>query len=182
MKTKIFLAVIILVTISSCTKSPKHDFLYLNANQLKPLGIELNDKGVFYKNENLNWKSDHERYACMAFYCVNNNYVTTIHFDVTDTLKAKNSADSIIVDLNMTKNDFYPLLIGNTNGNQSLDNANLPTDMKFLPVAICMTETKLSNRTDTVIVWLKPTESLKKLLPEGIHMEDYLQTKMQARK
>lgn len=182
MKSKIFIAVILLVTISSCTKTSKHDFLYLNAVQLKPLGIELNEKGVFYKNENPNWKSDHEKYACLAFYCVNDNYVSTIHFDATDTLYAKNCADSIIAGNDLTKNDFYPLLIGNTKGIQSLDNKNISADMKLLPIAICMAETRLSNRKDTVVVWLKPTESLKKLLPEGIQMDDYLQTKMQVKK
>jgi len=53
--------------------------------------------------------------------------------------------------------------------------------MKLLPVAICMAETNLTNRKDTVIVWLRPTESLKKLLPEGIRMEDYLRTKMKGK-
>ena len=181
MKTKIFIAVILLVTISSCTKKTQPDFLYLNAIQLKPLGIELNDKGVFYKNENPNWKQNHEKYAGMAFSCTNDNYVSTMQFHATDTLKAKNSADSILLGLAETKNDFYPLLIGNTKGIQSFDNENLPADMKFLPVAICMAETNLPNRKDTVVVWLRPTDSLKKLLPEGIRMEDYLRTKMQGK-
>lgn len=178
MKTKFFLAVILLVTMSSCTKKIKPDFLYLNAGQLKPLGIELNDKGVFYKNQNPDWKQDHEKYACLAFYCTNDNYVTIKQFNATDTLKAMNSADSIIVSEEMTKNDFYPLLIGNTKGIQSLDNENLPAGMKLLPIAICMAEANLSNRNDTVVVWLRPTESLKKVLPMDINMEDYLRTKM----
>ena len=181
MKTKIFIALILLVTISSCTKRTQPDFLYLNAIQLKPLGIELNDKGVFYKNENPNWKQNHEKYAGMAFSCTNDNYVSTMQFHATDTLKAKNSADSIIAGLELTKNDFYPLLIGNTKGIQSFDNGNLPAGMKLLPVAICMAETNLTNRKDTVVVWLRPTESLKKLLPEGIRMEDYLRTKIQGK-
>ena len=181
MKTKFFLSVIVLITISSCTKKTQPDFLYLNAIQLKPLGIELNDKGVFYKNENPNWKQDHEKYTGLAFCCTNDNYVSTMQFHATDTLKAKNSADSIIVGLELTKNDFYPLLIGNTKGFQNFDNGNLPADMKFLPVAILMAETNLPTRKDTVIVWLRPTESLKKLLPEGIRMEDYLRTKIQGK-
>lgn len=177
MKTKIFVAVILLATMSSCTKSSKSEFLYLNADQLKPLGIELNEKGVFYKNENPNYKLDHEKYACMAFYCVNDNYLTTKQFDVTDTLKAINSSDSIIVKKELTRNDFYPLLIGTTNGIQSFDNETLPADMKLLPIAICMAETKLTNRKDTVVVWLRPTETLKKALPVNTNVEKYLQTR-----
>lgn len=177
MKTKFFPVVILLVAICSCTKTTKPDFLYLNASQLKPLGIELNDKGVFYKNENPDWKQDNEKYACLAFYCTNDNYLTTKHFNTTDTLKAKNSADSIIAGKELTKNNFYPLLIGNNKGIMSLDNENLPVDMKLLPVAVCMTETTLSNRKDTVVVWLRPTESLKKVLPENIKMDEYLKTR-----
>jgi hypothetical protein len=181
MKKTIFIALVLLVIISSCTRKTQPNFLYLNATQLKSLGIVMNDKGVFYKNENSNWKQNNERYAGLAFSCTNDNYVSTMHFNQTDTLKAKNSADSILVSMELTKNDFYPLLIGNTKGIQSLDNENLPADMKLLPVAILMAETNLPNRKDTVVVWLRPTESLKKLLPEGIHMEDYLQTKMQGK-
>ena len=58
---------------------------------------------------------------------------------------------------------------------------NLPADMKFLPVAILMAETNLPTRKDTIIVWLRPTESLNKLLPEGIRMEDYMRTKMKGK-
>jgi hypothetical protein len=76
----------------------------------------------------------------------------------------------------LTKYDFYPLLVGDTKGNESMDQ-KLPEDMKLLPVAICMADTGLPTREDTVVVWLKPTESLKKALPANIIMEDYLQTR-----
>ena len=177
MKTKIFIAVIAMLVVCSCTKTTKPDFLYLNAKQLKPLGILVNDKGVFYKNENPNWKQDREKYECMAFYCTTNDYVSSKHFNATDTLKAVNSIDSLIVMKELTKNDFYPMLIGDTKGHQSIERKYMPEDMKLLPVAICMAETGLPTREDTVVVWLKPTESLKKALPANINMEDYLQTR-----
>ncbi len=171
MKTKLLVAVVISVIVTSCTTKPK--FLFLNASQLKPLGIELNEKGVFYKNENPDWKQDHQKYSCLAFSCTNNNYLSSSHFDVTDTLKVTSGVDSIIINMSLTKNNFYPLLIGNTSGIKSMDE-NLPAELKLLPVAICMAETKLPARQDTVVIWLKPTESLRKSLPEGINMDDYL--------
>jgi len=173
MKTKISVAVIILVLFSGCTKNPK--FLLLNTGQLKPLGIELNEKGVFYKNENPNWKQDQQKYACLAFSCTNNNYLTSTHFDVTDTLKATGGVDNILIQKSFTQNDFYPVLIGNTQGTKSMDQ-DLPADLKLLPVAICMAETKLPARQDTVVIWLKPSESLRKALPSTINMNDYLTT------
>jgi hypothetical protein len=178
MKTTLFTALILLLTISSCTKRTQPKFLYLNAAQLKPLGIVVNDKGIFYKNENPNWKQDHETYIGNAFYCTAEIFLSTIQFDATDTLKIKNSADSILAGLELTKNDFYPLLIGNPKGFPSFVHGNLPADMKLLPLAILMAETNLPTRKDTVVVWLRPTESLKRLLPENIRMEDYLRTKM----
>jgi len=177
MKTTFFMAVISMVIFCSCTKTAKPDYLFLHADQLKSLGIELNDKGLFYKNENPDWDQDNERFACLAFYCTNDNYLTTKHFDITDTLHAVNGNDSLMIDMEFSENNFYPLFIGNTKGNQSMDNESIPADMKLFPVAICMAETNLSNRKDTVVVWFLPTESLKKALPADLHMEDYLRTR-----
>lgn len=80
----------------------------------------------------------------------------------------------------MTRNDFYPLLIGGINKYIGVNNENESADMKLLPVAICMAETHLPKRKDTVILWLRPTESLKVLLPKGIHMEDYVRSRVEA--
>lgn len=182
MKTKLLFAAIFLLAISGCTKKTNSDntkkveFLFLNASQLKPLGIELNEKGVFYKNQNPNWKQDHQKYACFAFSSTSGHYMSSTHFNEADTLKFMSGVDSTIVQKTLSKNDFYPLLIGNMKGNLSINNKNLPADLKLLPIAICMAETKLKTRQDTVVVWLKPTESLKKALPQNINMDDYLTT------
>jgi hypothetical protein len=152
MKTKLFLAVITIVIICGWTRPMKSEFLFLNSNQLKQLGIELNENGVFYKNLNPNWKQDNVKYPCLSFYCSNDNYLTTNHYSETDVIEAKN----------------------NTSGKQSLDNETLSKDLKLFPVAICMSETKLLSRKDTIVVWFKPTEALKKALPENIKFEDYL--------
>ena len=150
------------------------DFLFLNSDQLKPLGIELNKDGVFYKNLNPNWKQDKVRYSCLSFYCSSNNYLTTNHYSETDVIKAKNRNERLLVKMEITRNDFYPILIGNTKGKQSLNNETLSEDLKLFPVAICMSETKLRNRKDTIVVWFKPSEALKKVLPENVKIEDYL--------
>ncbi|MGC1390319.1 MAG: M56 family metallopeptidase [Bacteroidales bacterium] len=150
------------------------DFLFLNSDQLKPLGIELNKDGVFYKNLNPNWKQDKVRYSCLSFYCSSNNYLTTNHYSETDVIKARNRNERLLVKMEITRNDFYPILIGNTKGKQGLNNETLAEDLKLFPVAICMSETKLRNRKDTIVVWFKPSEALKKALPENVKIEDYL--------
>ena len=176
MNKKLFLASIFVLTISSCTKKTQPDFLYLNANQLKPLGIVLSNKGVFYKNENPAWNETREKYPCLAFYCTNDHYLITKRFDVTDTLKRKNSADSLLVSMKMTRNDFNPVFIGGIKYRFAVNNENAHADIKLLPIAICMAETNLPKRKDTLVLWLRPTESLSKLLPKGIHMEDYVRS------
>ena len=165
----------------SLVSSHPSDFLFLNSNQLKPLGIELNKDGVFYKNLNPNWKQDKVRYSCLSFYCGNDNYLTTNHYSETEVIKAGNRNERRLVKMGITRNDFYPILIGDTEGKQSLDNRTLPEDLKLFPVAICLSETKLRNRKDTIVVWFKPSVALKTALPENVKIEDYLKVPIRKR-
>lgn len=174
MKTKFFLALITIVIICSWTTPTSKEFLFLNSNQLKPLGIILNEHGVFYKNLNPNWKQDNYKYSCLSFYCCSDNYLTTNHYMEADVIKAKNNNEQLLMKLETTRNDFFPLLIGNAKGEQSLDDETLPKDLKLFPVAICMSETKLKSRKDTIVVWFKPTEALQKALPGNVKIGDYL--------
>jgi hypothetical protein len=175
MKIKFVLAIITMVIICGWTAPAKPHFLFLNAAQLKPLGIELNENGVFYKNINPNWKQDNSRYSCLSFYCSKNNYLTTNHYLESDVINPDNRFERLLLRKETTRNDFYPILIGDMKGKQSLDNETLPKDLKLLPVAICMSETKLHARKDTIVVWFKPTESLKNALPENVNIVNYLQ-------
>lgn len=178
MKIKSLLTIISTIIIFGCNHtSKKQDFLFLNVAQLKSLGVNVTNQGVFYKNSNPNWQSENEKYTTLAFYLSDDNFVSTFNINETDTLMVKTKCDSLLNMQTITKNDFQPLLIGNTKGEMSLDK-NLPNEMKLLPIAICMADTKLPNRTDTVIVWFKTTESLKLiLLSNNIKVDEYLQSK-----
>jgi hypothetical protein len=175
MKTRIIFPIITMVIICSWTNPTKPGYLYLNSSRLKPLGITLNDNGVFYKNFNPKWEEEKAVYSSLSFCCTNKIYLTTNHYLPSETITPDNRNDKLLMKLETTKNDFYPILIGNPEGKQSLDNETLPSDLKLFPVAICMSETKLSNRKDTIVVWFKPTLSLQKALPDNIKMENYLQ-------
>lgn len=177
MKTKLFLTFITIVVICSWINPTKPEFLFLNSNQLKPLGIVLNEKGVFYKNFNPNWKQDKLPNSCLSFYCCSDNYLTTFHYKETDKLEANNKNEKLLSSLETSGNDFYPLLIGNPKGILSLDDETLAKDIKLFPIAICMSETKLRSRKDTVIVWFKPTEALQKALPGNVKIADYLKVR-----
>lgn len=180
MKAKFLFTILLAAIIYSCTPTKKSDFLFLNTAQLKKVGIVVTDQGVFYKNVNPNWKQDKERYAFLGFYLCNDNYLSSIHLNETDTLEIKSKNDSLLEITETSHNDFYPVLIGNTTGFQSMDK-DLPKDMKLLPIAVCMSGANLPNRSDTVVVWFKPTQSLYAMLPENINMEEYLRTKPEAK-
>ena len=182
MKIKLLLAFVTMVFICSWISPSKPEFLFLKSDQLKQLGIVLNGNGVFYKNLNPNWKQDNVKNAGLSFYCCSDNYLTTIHYTEAEVIKANNKNERLLMNLKTTRNDFYPVLIGNTKGEQSLDNETLAKDLKLFPVAICMSETKLRNRNDTIVVWLKPTEALKKALPANVKFEDYLKVRPISKK
>ncbi len=182
MKTKNFLSCVALVVLCSWTNPAQPEFLVLNSTQLKSLGIVLNEDGVFYKNFNPAWKQDNAVYSCLSFYCCSDNYLTTGHYAETDVITAKTRDQKALLKLETSRNDFYPLLIGNTKGEMSLDDETLAKDMKLFPVAICMSETKLRSRTDTVVVWFKPSDALQKALPAGIKMKDFLKTRPEKKK
>ena len=175
MKFKTFFAIIGSLLLFSFMPEPKQNYLFLNANELKQLGIHLNEKGLYYINTNPMQKQDGGSYCSLAFYCNSKNYVTTIHRSEYDDLNANTKDDKILLKNGISTHDFYPLIIGNTKGNASLDNYSVfHKDIKLLPVAVCMSECNLSKRNDTIIVWFKPTASLIKALPDDIIIEDYL--------
>ena len=172
MKKTIVLLSIATLFILSCSGPKKPNYLFLNGQQLQPLGIALTDQGIFYKNYIPNNKEVNERFPFIGFYSTNDTYLNTILYKENDTLKAENKYDSLFIKMEVTKNDFYPILIGNTKNEFSLKKAY--NNEKLLPVAICMAETKLSKRSDTLVVWFKPTELIKKALPQDVKLEDYL--------
>ena len=162
----------VLITITCCTKTDKAKYLFLNGAQLKQLGILVSDQGVFYKNRIPNYQEMKERFQYLGFYCTNDIYLNSILYKENDTLRAANKYDSLFISLPTSNFDFYPILIGNTNDEYSLKkNFN---NEKLFPVAICMAETGLPKRSDTLIIWFKPSVSLQTALPSDVKVEDYL--------
>jgi len=175
MKIRTLFVIVGLLVICSFTPDSTQKYLFLNANELKQLGIHLNNKGLYYINTNPQQKQDRGSHCTLAFYCSNKNYVTSIHRSEFDDLNATSKDDKILLENGVSSHDFYPLIIGNTKGNASLDDYSVfKKDIKMLPVAVCMSECNLSKRKDTIIVWFKPTANLIKALPDDIIIEDYL--------
>ena len=167
MKKVTYLTCIISVAIVliGSTIAEEKKYIYLNAEQLKPLGIELSEKGLFYQNCN----HERERNPYLAFYAIDKNYLTSSSSDDCTSVDKK---DNIFKNKKITEYDFYPIMVGNPQNEYSF--ATVIHDKELVPIAVCMSETKIKGRTDTLIFWFKPTESFQKALPDGIKMEDYL--------
>jgi hypothetical protein len=172
MKKYYFVSIILLFAFFGCNNSETKDFIFLNAEQLKPLGIEISEDGVFYKNCNPNSKESNEKFECLGFYATNETYLATLHFDETDSIKVSSNIDSLLLVKELTRHEFCPILIGNTKGDYSLDSEN--KNIKLLPIAICLNEIEMLNRKDTLVFWFKHHESIEKLLPEGTKIKNYL--------
>lgn len=172
MKKQLLTLSLLLIVLISCTKSTKTNYCYLNGTQVKQLGILLSDQGVFYKNKILNFEQTKERFPFLGFYSTNDIYLNSIHYKENDTLTASNKYDSLFIGLPTTNFDFFPLLIGNVKGEYSMK--KITGNEKLFPVAILMSETGLSKRQDTLVIWFNPTEMLQKALPENIKMDDFL--------
>lgn len=176
--TCIITAALILLS-SKNTENPK--YIYLNAQELKPLGIELSEKGLFYQNCN----PEDKEFPYLYFYSIGEehyvvsgmaNSCTFNEEELMDGVESffsdKNDVHRIFKNKDITEYDFYPMFVGNPKNKYTfLHEKNMK---KLVPIAIDMSETKINNRTDTVIFWFYPTESLKKSLPDGVKIEDYL--------
>jgi hypothetical protein len=184
---KIAFFICMLIAAIPICKSQEHKYIYLNAKQLEPLGIELSENGLYYQNCNPKYQEDGKLpyYAVHTFDTIQtvSSQIST-DCDLADinyfmTRNASGDADSMFTGTNffkdkkLTENDFYPLFVANTaEGTYNLSSEN--NDKELVPVAVRMEETNIPNRTDTIIFWFKVTESFKQALPKDIIIEDYM--------
>ena len=160
----VFFSFILFMTVFNC-QSQETKYLYLNTEQLKTLGIEVSKKGIFYQNCNPNLKE----IGYFAFYYLNNGVNATIAGNCD--LNPGANHYNIFKNKQLTENDFYISFIGIDEKYNYLHTVNKE---KLLPIAISLENTKISNGKGTLLVWFRVTEALKKALPQGTVIEDYL--------
>ena len=168
--TCIIVAAILLI---NCKNEGTAKYIYLNAKQLKPLGIDLSEKGLFYQNCNPKSEED-DVLAYFSFHAIDEGHYVNSSMTAGCEKDAvyMSELDSLFLGKELTNYDFYPLWAGNTKNKYNFSHRG--KNIQLVPIAVCMSETKLPNRTDTLIFWFKPTESFKKALPAEINIEDYL--------
>lgn len=172
MKKILALFIITSAILTSCTGPAKINYLYLTTEQLQQIGITVSGEGVFFKNHNPKAKETDDKYPWFGFYSTNDIYLNTILYRETDTLHPESKTDSLFVEMKATDFDFYPILIGNPHGIYSYKKSDITE--RLFPVAIKMSGLNLPRRTDTLVVWFKPTASLQKAFGKTLRVEDYL--------
>lgn len=93
-----------------------------------------------------------------------------------ESISGHSATDKILKKQATTNFDFYPMVVSWINGWWTLLNIpkeDLPKDL--VPVAIKMSDLKTLNRTDTLVFWFNPTESLKKALAPIANVDEFVQ-------
>lgn len=142
-------------------------YLSLKNEDLKQLGVEVNKKGVFYKNKSPNSNK------IFGFYCTKNNYCSILKLSENDeNLKLMNKD---FLNMNYTNLDFYPILITNYNEDNTYESQSFIGNL--IPVLIDMTNCKTAYRTDKIVIWFNISDNILKRLIFISNLGDYIQYK-----
>jgi len=147
-------------------------YLILTPDQLKLLGFEMNPSGLFYKNQ----RSGRPDGNILCMYFTHKIFSASMILHPGEKITGHTVTDQILKKQATTNFDFYPWVVAWINGFWTLVNTPKPDPtQKLLPVQINMADLKMLNRTDTLVFWFKPTESLAKVLAPIVKVDEYLQ-------
>jgi hypothetical protein len=160
---------------SAAMKSPVK-YLDLPIWQLKALGITCNSNGVFYKNQNPDWKKEKNKYQVLCILLADDNYCSNYNYMEGEGIRAKTKAEKLLQDLPETSNSFNPVMVTDLNGHRTWDAFEVLGDpsMKLLPVRINLEDLQMQKRKDFIVFWFKPTESLKNALAGFVNIDPFL--------
>ena len=148
-------------------------YLVLAPEQLKALGLERNSSGLFYKNTRFG-RSDK---GVLCLYFTKASYSGSIILHAGEKITGNSEAEKILKKQPLTSFDFYPVVVAGFSGSRTQDMIAAENDpnMKLLPVQVNMAGLLPGKRSDTLVFWFKPTESLKQALSPFAKADDYLQ-------
>ncbi|MCX6246289.1 MAG: M56 family metallopeptidase [Bacteroidetes bacterium] len=148
-------------------------YLVLPVEQLKLLGFEMNSTGLFYKNR----RPGNPDYGTVCLYFTDKTYSASIILRPGEKINGRSAPEKILKSQATTKYDFSPMVVAWIRGNWTLGLSPKEeiAGKTLLPVQINMADLKMLKRTDTLVFWFRPTESLKQALSPLARMDDYLQ-------
>jgi len=146
------------------------EYIFLTAEQLKPLGFTLNENGFIFANYNPNAEAHGLRHPFISVINNANNYSSTFqNFEISPNLER---FDSLLKGIEIAQLDLLLIRVA-SNGRVGFEHRWREKE-KLVPIAFRMAETGIPNRTDTLVFWFIPTEDLQNALPRGVNMANFL--------
>lgn len=149
------------------------NYLVLKPDALKWMGFVTNPSGLYYKNTRFGLSD--KGILCLYFTDKVNN--ASIILKPGEKFPTQSAPEKILEKQALTNHDFYPVVVAHINGFRNLDMMAAQPDprMMLLPVQVNMADLNIGKRNDTLVFWVKPTASLKKLLAPLANTDEYLQ-------
>lgn len=149
---------------SDKAKKP-YKFMDLTIDELKKIGVAVNENGVFFKNLDT---VGNRQFGC---YFVKKGYSTIL--SIKPKSEYIDKYEQMFYDLPTSNFDFSPIMITDLEGQKTFDteSANI---RDLVPIFIDLSWCKKANRTDKIIIWLKNTNELKSLLPKRYYVVEFL--------
>ena len=153
---------------------PHGKYLEIAPEQLRLLGFTKDPAGLYYKNT----RFGNPDKGVLCLYFTEKTYSGCMILRPGEKIEGNSSANKILKKQPLTNLDFYPVVVAGYDRSRTQDMmaAEKKTDLKLLPVQINMGKLNLGKRADTIVVWFKPTSSLKEVLAGIANTDDYLQT------
>ena len=180
LKTLVFIPLIALLVmafapreniISNVSMKKVHGkYLELNSKQLQLLGFDWNSEGLFYKNRRPNKRT-------LLMYFTDSVYSASIILEKGEKLQGHGIPDKILRNQSLGTFDFKPLIVANVRGSRTLVLGGLHQydNKKLLPIQVNLGSLAGVHRTDTLVFWFTPSESLAQVLSPFVRIENYLQ-------
>lgn len=166
MKTNITLFLFGLsILFNSCNSNSQKEILKpFSREELKELGITMNDTGLFYKNYLKN-----DQFVEGHFIGKNDNQAIMLYSKdsiLNDTNPSLTIERKYFNKMNPSYNNFYPQIISDTLGNIAFSTSKNGEKPKLFPVEITGLDMKLIWGKNGIIFWFNVTNDFLKKLPE----------------
>jgi beta-lactamase regulating signal transducer with metallopeptidase domain len=160
-------------TVAPLNGTAAKKYLVLPTDQLKLLGFEFNNTGLYFKNK----RPGTPEHNVLCLYFTDHTYSASISLKPGEKLKGKSAPEKFLMNAQLTNYDFAPLIVSSYGDHRTivLGGMNQFDDEKLLPIQVNMAELNINKRSDTLVFWFRPTDALKQILSPIARVEEYIQ-------
>ena len=154
-----FALIALVVMLSSVSKgqSKNSEFIFLNAEQLRYLGVDLSERGLFYLNcHRVLGRQNQLRVPCLLIRLEDSVWQMSWH--------SAEIAEYQFRETKITNYNFFPRMITTFQGCPLVGREDI--ERRKIPVATSLSEANLGAYEDTIVFWFTLTDRLISALPE----------------